>query len=67
MPIARLAPLLCLAALCACDGGGTKQAASPTPRIFDTQRDALDKAKALQETVKQAAEQQRQARDEQTE
>jgi hypothetical protein len=67
MTAPRLALLLCLSVLCACDGGGPKEAAGPAPRIFDTQRDALDKAKALQESVKQAAEQQRQEREAQTE
>jgi hypothetical protein len=66
MPAARLAIVLCLTMLCACDGGTSKEAASPAPRIFGTQRDALDKAKAVQETMKQAAERQRQEQDEQT-
>jgi hypothetical protein len=60
MPAARLAVLLSLTLLCACDGGSSKEAASPAPRIFGTQRDALDKAKAVQDTLKQAAELRRQ-------
>jgi hypothetical protein len=64
MPAARLAFLLALTLLCACDGG-SKEAASPPARIFGTQRDALDKAKGVQDTLKQAAEQQRQQQEEQ--
>ena len=66
MPAARLALLISLTLLCACDSGNTTKEASSSPRIFGTQRDALDKAKAVQDTVKQAAERQRQEQDEQT-
>ena len=66
MPATRLALLLSLTMLCACDVGGPKEAARPAPRIFDTQRNALDKAKQVQDTVKQAAERQRQGLEEQT-
>ena len=52
--------LACLIVLCACDSGSPpKQAKSSQTRIFDTQRSALDKAKAVQDTLHQAAEQQR--------
>jgi hypothetical protein len=52
--------LACLILLCACDSGTPpKQAGGPQPRIFDTQRSALDKAKEVQNTLQQAAEQQR--------
>jgi hypothetical protein len=52
--------LACLIVLYACDSGSpSKQAGSSQTRIFDTQRNALDKAKAVQDTLHQAAEQQR--------
>jgi hypothetical protein len=55
-----LTALACLTLLAACDNGG------PPPKIYETQRDALDKAKAVDATVQQAAEQQRRAEEEQT-
>jgi hypothetical protein len=54
--------LACLILLCACDSP-SKQAGSPPPRIFDTQRNALDKAKGVQDTLNRAAEQQRRQAD----
>jgi ABC-type uncharacterized transport system auxiliary subunit len=55
-----LALLACLALLAACDNG------SSPPRIYDAQRNALDKAKGVQDTVQQADDRQRRAQDEQT-
>jgi hypothetical protein len=55
-----LTALACLTLLAACDSGG------PPPKIYEPQRNALDKAKELDAVVQQAAEQQRQAEDEQT-
>jgi ABC-type uncharacterized transport system auxiliary subunit len=55
-----LAALACLALLAACDSG------SPPPKLYEPQRNALDKAKAVDDTVQQAAERQRRAEDEQT-
>jgi hypothetical protein len=56
--------LACLVLLCACDSGSpSKQAGGPQPRIFDTQRNALDKAKGVQDTLNQAAERQRRQED----
>jgi hypothetical protein len=66
MPVARLALLLSLTLLGACDSGSTSKDAGPAPRIFGAQRDALGQAKAVQDTVKQAAERQRQGLEEQT-
>jgi ABC-type uncharacterized transport system auxiliary subunit len=55
-----LTALACLALLAACDNG------NPPPRIYDAQRNALDKAKNVQDTLLQADQRQRQAQDEQT-
>jgi ABC-type uncharacterized transport system auxiliary subunit len=49
-----------LVLLSACDSGG------PPAKIYEPQRNALDKAKAVDSTVQQAAERQRQAQDEQS-
>jgi len=40
--------------------------ASPLPKLFETQREALDKAKSLKNTMQQQSEQQRQDVDQQT-
>jgi hypothetical protein len=56
--------LACLILLSACDAGSPpKHPSGPQPRIFDTQRSALDKAKGVQDTLQQAAEQQRRQED----
>ena len=49
----RTGRILALAALALAACGSQPEPAAPT-RIFDTQRDALDKAKAVNETVLQA-------------
>jgi hypothetical protein len=41
-------------------GQKTEQAAAPPPKIFKEQREALDRAKAVQDSVDQQAEQARQ-------
>ena len=43
-----------------------REQASPPPKLFETQREALDKAKALKNTMQQQTEQQRQDVDQQT-
>jgi ABC-type uncharacterized transport system auxiliary subunit len=55
-----LAACATLVLLSACDSG------SPPPKIYEPQRNALDKAKAVDSTLQQAADRQRQAADEQT-
>lgn len=49
--------------LCACDRSATPP---PAPKLFETQRDALDKAKEVGALQLEAAEQQRQALEQQT-
>lgn len=49
--------------LCACD---RNEPAPPAPQLFETQREALDQAKQVGAMQRDAAEQQRQAMEQQT-
>lgn len=47
--------------------GESKQPQTPPAKLFEPQRQALDKAKGVEQTVNQQAEQQKQEADRQTE
>jgi hypothetical protein len=67
MKLFRAVLLACVAALCGCDSGkSAREQAAAAPRIFDTQRNALDKAKGVQGTLDQAHQQQRAEEEAQT-
>jgi outer membrane lipopolysaccharide assembly protein LptE/RlpB len=56
-----LLPLVLYLSAC---GQKSEQAATPPPKIFKEQREALDQAKALQDSLNQQAEQAKQKLDE---
>ena len=62
MRITLILAILYTAFLTGCDSG--KQA--PPPKLFESQRNALDKAKGVQDTLQQQADQQREEIDKQT-
>jgi hypothetical protein len=67
MRLSRAVLLACFAALGGCDSGkSSREQAAAAPRIFETQRSALDKAKAVQDTLDQAGRQQRAEEEAQT-
>jgi hypothetical protein len=60
---------LCVLLLIACSGGSDTDKPSPTSkkdRLFDTQRDALDKAKGVNDTLQEADQQRRQQEEQQS-
>jgi len=60
--------LSCFVVLMLVACGESKQASPPPPaKLFEPQRDALDKAKGVEQTVGQQAEQQKQETERQTE
>jgi len=63
MRITLIFAILYAALLAGCDSG--KQA--PPPKLFESQRNAMDKAKGVQDTLQQQADQQREEIDKQTE
>lgn len=62
MRITLILAILYAALIAGCDSG--KQA--PPPKLFESQRNALDKAKGVQDTLQQQADQQREEIDKQT-
>jgi hypothetical protein len=54
----RITVLLSLVVLGGCGSGSNDSAGEPA-RIFDSQRDALDRSKSVQDTVLDAAQQRR--------
>ena len=60
----RTAPLLCALLLTACSPSDNDP---PPPKLFESQRDALDKAKTLDAEQQKQAEEQRKAMEQQTE
>jgi len=61
----RTAPLLCALLLLAACGPNDNE--PPAPKLFETQRNALDKAKTLDAEQQKQAEEQRKAMEQQTE
>ena len=60
---------ICALILCACSGGSDTDKPPPTSkkdRIFDTQRNALDKAKGVNDTLQRADQQRRQDEEQQS-
>jgi cell division protein FtsN len=60
---------ICALVLTACSGGSDTDkppSASKKDRLFDTQRDALDKAKGVNDTLQQADQQRKQQEDQQS-
>lgn len=59
---------ICALLLTACSGGSDTDKPSPTSkkdRLFNTQREALDKAKGVNDTLQQADQQRKQQEDQQ--
>ncbi|HYP67437.1 MAG TPA: hypothetical protein VEP67_04210 [Thiobacillaceae bacterium] len=61
-----LLALLPLTLLCACGKAPEPPKPEPVPKLFETQRNALDKAKALEGQMQDAADAQRKKVEEQT-
>ena len=57
--------VLPLALLCACDKTPAPPKPEPVPKLFETQRNALDKAKALEGKMQEAADAQKKMMEEQ--
>jgi hypothetical protein len=69
-PYRALSLALATLVLVACNSGGKSgddAAASPPPKLFETQRNALDKTKGVENTVQQQAQEQKQDTNRQTE
>ncbi len=62
----KTATYLILAASLLAGCGEPSQPPAPKTKLFEPQRDALDKAKGVQQTVNEQAEQQKQSADDQT-
>lgn len=57
----------CVIALAVLLAGCGESPQTPPPKLFEPQREALDKAKGVEQTVNQQAEQQKQEAERQTE
>jgi hypothetical protein len=62
----RFVALIPLTLLCACDKAPLPPKPEPVPKVFETQRDALAKAKAVEGQVQDAAAAEKKKIDEET-